>query len=583
MRQGFLAVGGVTGALLFALAPSALAAPAVTKTTDGGAGSLRAAVEGAAPGETISIQAGTYKLTLGQLPINKSLILAGAGEGATTLEGSGNARVLDLTGAGSEVTLQSLTVRGGHVREIGAAGAGIASEAGQLVLRGVEVADNVAEGLPAGVNPSLTAGGGVAIGAGRLTVIGSSFHGNSVNGINGGEFGASAFGGAVALLNETAASISDSTFTGNHAVAPGEVGVASGAGIAFVHNSNPGPLTNSTFSGNSAQGGEVGQGGAIFIQEPIGDFNISGITVVGNQTTSDEGGAVGGGIEAMGDDAGTVRILSSTIANNSAQQGGNLDLGFAVLLGSSVVSGGVGNEDEQNCSEQTAPENHSLGLNFESTAAQCGFDATGDIHGGDPQLGPLTDNGGPTLTMAPAASSPLIDAGASFGLTADQRGQRRPVDDPAKPNAVADGADGSDIGAVESQTVGAAPAPPAQPKPNNGKNGKNGNGNQNGQPGGGIKLSFGKLKLNAKKGTATLAVKFSRPATGTLTLAGKGLRKTSVKLKKAKSALLVVSTSGKTHRILLAKRKAKVRFTVTFSPKGGKSLSVAHKVTLKHR
>ena len=48
---------------------------------------------------------------------------------------------------------------------------------------------------------------------------------------------------------------------------------------------------------------------------------------------------------------------------------------------------------------------------------------------GDPAallLGPLTDNQGPTLTMAPAAGSPLIDAGSNAliptGLTTDQRG-----------------------------------------------------------------------------------------------------------------------------------------------------------------
>ena len=60
--------------------------------------------------------------------------------------------------------------------------------------------------------------------------------------------------------------------------------------------------------------------------------------------------------------------------------------------------------------------------------------ATGTIIGtaltADPQLGPLQSNGGPTQTMAPAPTSPAIDAGSAFGLTTDQRGQPRPFDSP---------------------------------------------------------------------------------------------------------------------------------------------------------
>ena len=43
--------------------------------------------------------------------------------------------------------------------------------------------------------------------------------------------------------------------------------------------------------------------------------------------------------------------------------------------------------------------------------------------------------------------SPAIDAGHSGGLTTDQRGLPRPIDDPNTPNA--EGGDGSDIGAYE--------------------------------------------------------------------------------------------------------------------------------------
>ncbi|HEX5899246.1 MAG TPA: choice-of-anchor Q domain-containing protein, partial [Solirubrobacteraceae bacterium] len=79
---------------------------------------------------------------------------------------------------------------------------------------------------------------------------------------------------------------------------------------------------------------------------------------------------------------------------------------------------------------------------------------TGSPLTADPLLGELRDNGGPTATMAPALGSPAIDAGAAFGLGADQRGAPRPSDF----GAVANAGDGSDIGAFEAQVPAGAGA-----------------------------------------------------------------------------------------------------------------------------
>ncbi len=50
-----------------------------------------------------------------------------------------------------------------------------------------------------------------------------------------------------------------------------------------------------------------------------------------------------------------------------------------------------------------------------------------DLTGKNPQLGPLQDNGGPTPTMALAATSPAVDAGDDSSCPAtDQRGISRP-------------------------------------------------------------------------------------------------------------------------------------------------------------
>jgi hypothetical protein len=83
------------------------------------------------------------------------------------------------------------------------------------------------------------------------------------------------------------------------------------------------------------------------------------------------------------------------------------------------------------------------GYNLESDAARsCMFSsAKHDVVGVDPQLDPLKPNGGPTVTMRPALSSPAVNAipNPTAGLCpgTDQRGVARPQ------------GSGCDIGAVE--------------------------------------------------------------------------------------------------------------------------------------
>ena len=72
-----------------------------------------------------------------------------------------------------------------------------------------------------------------------------------------------------------------------------------------------------------------------------------------------------------------------------------------------------------------------------------------NITGTDPDLGPLQDNGGPTETLLPNLTSPVIDAGVANGLTTDQRGLPRTFDPVSVPNK--NGSDGTDIGSTELQ------------------------------------------------------------------------------------------------------------------------------------
>ena len=92
--------------------------------------------------------------------------------------------------------------------------------------------------------------------------------------------------------------------------------------------------------------------------------------------------------------------------------------------------------------------------------------AGSNILGEDPQLGALAANGGPTQTLKPSLTSPVLDKGiATAAFTADQRGLSRPFDIPTVTNTTT--GDAADIGAVELQAsdfaTAAAPAPGPAP------------------------------------------------------------------------------------------------------------------------
>jgi hypothetical protein len=74
----------------------------------------------------------------------------------------------------------------------------------------------------------------------------------------------------------------------------------------------------------------------------------------------------------------------------------------------------------------------------------CGLAGDGDRGGLAPELGPLQDNGGPTPTHEPLATSPLIDQFTGAGCRAPhQRGVARPADGNGDGSAICD------VGAVE--------------------------------------------------------------------------------------------------------------------------------------
>jgi hypothetical protein len=124
------------------------------------------------------------------------------------------------------------------------------------------------------------------------------------------------------------------------------------------------------------------------------------------------------------------------------QNGGNATLNFVTVANNTAPAfgGGVFNNNLAGASmtlRNTLLANNtvgncdgivnSLGHNLSSDTNCAAFTQTGDQQNASLPLGPLADNGGPTLTHLPLSGNPAINGGECVaGITADQRGWNRP-------------------------------------------------------------------------------------------------------------------------------------------------------------
>lgn len=253
------------------------------------------------------------------------------------------------------------------------------------------------------VQDGSTAGSGGGIeNSGVLTVDNSTVTGNSSTGANGG-----------GIDNTGTLTVSNSTISANSANQNGG-GISSEAGTVTV--------SDTTISGNTA--GADG-GGIDLAASP--DL-ITDSTVTGNTAAS------GGGID---DSSGGLTVIDATIATNSHD-----GIVGSVTTGATIVADNTPGD----CANPLTSTGYDL-----SSDSSCGFSdsAGGDIQNANPELGALTDNGGPTLTMEPASGPAVgaipnpttLDDGSYLvcGGATDQRGVNRPF-----------AATNCNIGAVES-------------------------------------------------------------------------------------------------------------------------------------
>ena len=164
----------------------------------------------------------------------------------------------------------------------------------------------------------------------------------------------------------------------------------------------------------------------------------AGSLLVVNSTIAGNGGPGPiGGMRFSGDDTGAVTVLLCTVTGNWGTTAVGA-FGPDLTIRSSIVAvNGVSAEDISAIGSALTIERSMIGAIISPTV-QTAFDAGPGNLTGDPQLGPLADNGGPTLTMLPAASSPVIDAGGRLvdAPPTDQRLGIRVVSDTVDMGAV---------------------------------------------------------------------------------------------------------------------------------------------------
>jgi hypothetical protein len=360
--------------------------------TSAGTCSLRAAIMKANQvdgTDSIHIPAGTYTLTIppsggdaddtGDLNITTSIAITGAGAGRTIIDGNATDRVFDIS-VGQFVGLTGLTVRNGHQIDNG----GGIRNAGILTVDRCTIEENRTIG-----NGIVGDGAGI-YSTGSLDIYASTIRSNNVQGPgNGGGIGS--YGTAV---------IRTSTISGNAAV--------NGGGIFVIDHSQYLIVIDSTISGNAA----FNDGGGIFSVEAAGSSDIVALyssSVLGNDASDDgDGMGEGGGVYAPGTNGARFIVVNTIIANNT-------------INGRDAFNDCVGGIEAYGANLYT------MAVPFGCTIGGNGSDAMRQVS--LETIGPLQNNGGPTLTHALLENSEAIDGTDAQGcvdsngtpLTGDQR------------------------------------------------------------------------------------------------------------------------------------------------------------------
>jgi predicted outer membrane repeat protein len=297
-------------------------------------------------------------------------------------------------------------------------------------------------------------GSNVVSGANGLNVTGSTFTGNSASD-----------GGAIHVNLAGPIAITTTTFSLNEASTGGALNFAGlnailtinrstfdsntsstdGGAILFDDIDESATISDSSFIGNGA---DSGFGGGVFANTisdelllsgdtftenhadvggtSIGVGAITGALAIGNSTFLEDDPTSFAVIAALGgvQSGAFLVVVSSTVLGNVAIAASSND--GLVLVSNSIIDGDLANQDSDPF-ELGGGSPFSIEWSILTAALDPGtmLAGSGNQYSTNPQLGTLTNNGGPTRTMLPLAGSPAIDLGNpayNSTLIQDQRG-----------------------------------------------------------------------------------------------------------------------------------------------------------------
>lgn len=442
----------------------------VTSSADSGAGTLRQAIAdaNAAVGPdtitfTAALSGSTIAISSGQMLISDSVDIQGPGSANLTIDANQTSRIFYVYNPAVtpiDVTISGLTLLDG--RSIvagdvqGSAGGAIRVVGESLALEDADVLNSIGSdggGIWFAALENLVAPSIVPAPA-SLSITDSTLSGNSaVDGVGPANSG---YGGGVCVTGGDTVVLDEVTLTNNTAardaggllvrplgtqvigsvtilnsfVTNNDATIGSGGGLIVLGRTLM-TIADSTIAGNESM--DVGGG---LVVSNVGQFDLRRSTISGNVANSGAGLAIGG----LPLEASRTTIENCTFAGNAAtQRAGAMEVtGETLTVKETTVSGNTAPDDAgifatsaYNSSASVDIVNaivanngagpdlgaaaggaftvaHSL---IENPGTSNPTDAGGNLFLQDPQLGPLQDNGGPTLTMRPAATSPVVNAG----------------------------------------------------------------------------------------------------------------------------------------------------------------------------
>ena len=382
----------------------------VTNTNDSGPGSLRQALTNVNDGDVVNFAvSGTIALTNGELLVDKSVTISGPGAATLAVDGNFTSRVFHI-GPGKTASISGLTLTGGSAGSEN--GGGILNDHAILTMDSCAVRNSGGFGLGGGIYNDGSAG------SGALTILNSTVSRNRASYAGGGIYNDADNGGNATLT------IMNSTVDGNGA-AYNDIPFGGGEGGGIYNSGGMMTITNSSVSDNSAglpgpnfptgAGAGISNYGTLTITNSTissnncflfaggvynnGTLTITNSTVTGNSAVGQHDGhpwGHGGGI------VGEVTLTNSTLSNNYS----NLSAGG--IEGSGAIGNTILNS---NSGANITGSMTSLGYNISSDDGGGNLTGPGDQINTDPMIGPLQNNGGPTLTHALLPGSPAVNAG----------------------------------------------------------------------------------------------------------------------------------------------------------------------------